>query len=101
MKRKENWWAHRDSNPGQTDYEAVELGRNSLSKWKSRNEFSFSDMSGLAESELLPNLVGDDRFAELSKPKILNRFQSSNTEPKPIEGVLSWLSEEGWGILQN
>jgi|TARA_B110000093_G_C12588155_1_gene252866 hypothetical protein len=24
-RREEKWWAHEDSNPGQTDYEAVEL----------------------------------------------------------------------------
>ena len=67
MKGKEKWWAHRDSNPGQTDYEAVELAGKYLSKWKSRNEFSFSELLSPTETEPLPNLVGVGRFTELGK----------------------------------
>ena len=75
MKGKGNWWAHRDSNPGQTDYEAVEPAGNSLSKWKSSNEFSFSEPLELTETELLPNLVGVGRLTELGKSKNSNGFQ--------------------------
>ena len=70
MKGKGNWWAHRDSNPGQTDYEAVEPVVVSLSKPQSRNEFSFSELLSLTETEPLPNLIGVGWFAELDKWKI-------------------------------
>jgi hypothetical protein len=59
--------AHRDSNPGQTDYEAVQPIVVSLSKPKSRNEFSFSELLSLTEIEPLPNLIGGDRLTELGK----------------------------------
>jgi len=75
MKGKKKWWAHRDSNPGQTDYEAVEPAGNYLSKPKSRNEFSFSKFLSMTETEPLPNLVGVGWFTELGKWKIPNGFQ--------------------------
>jgi len=69
------WWAHRDSNPGQTDYEAVEPAGELLSKWKRRNEFSFSEPLELTETEPLPNLAGISCFTELGKSKNSNGFQ--------------------------
>jgi len=56
MKKKEKWWAHRDSNPGQTDYEAVELRLNVSSKSKNANEFNFGVFSELTETEPISNL---------------------------------------------
>ena len=74
MKGKGNWWAHRDSNPGQTDYEAVEPVGDSLSKWKSRNEFSFPELLSPTETDPLPSLVGVGWFTELGRWKISNGF---------------------------
>ncbi len=67
--------AHRDLNPGLTDYEAVEPVVVSLSKPKSRNKFSFPELLSLTETEPLPNLLGVDWFTELGKWKIPNGFR--------------------------
>ncbi|PCJ19048.1 MAG: hypothetical protein COA96_16420 [SAR86 cluster bacterium] len=71
---KEKWRAHRDSNPGQTDYEAMQPVVVSLSKPKSRNEFSFTELLSLTETEPLLNLLGVRLFTELGKWKNLNGF---------------------------
>jgi hypothetical protein len=72
---KGKWWAHEDSNLGQTDYEAVELDNSLLRKLKTRNDFSFSALSNLTETEPLPNLPGVGWLTELGKWKDSNGFQ--------------------------
>ncbi|MFT7472281.1 MAG: hypothetical protein ACI8XU_002178 [Kiritimatiellia bacterium] len=75
MKNNKKWWAHRDSNPGQTDYEAVQLGLCVAGKLKNSKKFSFTELPGPTETEPLPNLPGVGRFTELGKWKIPNGFQ--------------------------
>ncbi|MFT6435100.1 MAG: hypothetical protein ACJAVI_003151 [Candidatus Azotimanducaceae bacterium] len=72
---KGKWWAHEDSNLGQTDYEAVELRLKVSSKSKNANEFNFGVFTEPTETEPIPNLIGVDWFAELGKWKILNGFR--------------------------
>ena len=65
------------------DYEAVEPDGDSLSKWKSRNEFSFSELLDLTETEPLPNFVGLGWTMEPNKLKIFKGFSEPNTELIP------------------
>tara|TARA_B110000879_G_C11110809_1_gene487363 strand:- start:1182 stop:1409 length:228 start_codon:yes stop_codon:yes gene_type:complete len=69
------WWAHRDSNPGQMDYEAVEPELSVSSKPKNFNEFYFAATINPTETEPIPNLAGVGRFSELGKWKIPNGFR--------------------------
>jgi hypothetical protein len=80
---KGKWWAHEDSNLGQTDYEAVELDNSLRRKPKTRIEFSFSELSILTETELIPNLVAGVGSTELGKWQNSERFRGPNTELIP------------------
>ena len=74
------WWAHRDLNPGQTDYEAVELAVNFVSKLKSPNEINLAVHIDPTDTESIPNLAGIGRLTEPGKWKNPNGFQWPNTE---------------------
>ena len=75
MKGKGKWWAHRDSNPGQTDYEAVEPGASWFCNLKNSKSFFQAKPPGPTETEPLPNLAGIGWLTELRKWQISNEFQ--------------------------
>jgi hypothetical protein len=74
MKSNEKWWAHEDSNLGQTDYEAVELEYFLFRKPKTCYGFSFSEPSNLTETEINPNRTTKTGSPELRKWQIPKSF---------------------------
>ena len=95
------WWAHRDSNPGQTDYEAVELRAFWFCNLKNSKSFFQAKSPMPTETEPLPNSAGVGWLTELRKWQIPNGFQWPNTEPKWIGWQLTRPTEVGGENLQN
>jgi hypothetical protein len=75
MKSNEKWWAHEDSNLGQTDYEAVELRASGFCNLKNSKNFFLAELQRPTETEPIPNLAGVGWITELGKWQNSKGFQ--------------------------
>jgi len=68
------WWAHQDSNLGQTDYESKEQSPFFSSNSQNCKEFSFTELPILAETDPYPNRIARWSPTEPTKLKNSNGF---------------------------